>query len=283
VNPPSRPSPPERGRPGARYLHGSSPEERRRLETLAELLKGDRFLPPIRPGARVLEVGCGTGAIARRVGQRASRPSVVGVDVQFAQTTAVRELRGTVDLSPVCAAAERLPFGEGSFDAGYCRFVLEHLTEPSDALHEMLRVLKPGAWICALEWDPDVMEIRPACPGIDAVWGAIYAFQSSTGANPRVAHSLAARFREVGAVGVSTSSFEWTVTANEPAALAGYVSGARQIIAETRDDLLRERLVGRDTLALALDEYQQLLGFPTTVVKHALSRAVGRRSHRRDD
>jgi ABC-type cobalamin/Fe3+-siderophores transport system ATPase subunit len=60
------------------------------------------------------------------------------------------------------------------------------------------------------------------------------------------------------------------VTPNEPNALTGYVSGARQIIAETRVDPLRERLVGSDTLTPTVDEYQRLLGFPTTVVKHAL-------------
>ncbi len=90
-------------------------------------------------GARLLNVGCGTGgfnALARSAGADAW-----GVDASE-EPAAIAALR-TPDRI-LCAAAEELPFPAASFDVVYCYSTLEHVADASRAVREMARVLRPG-------------------------------------------------------------------------------------------------------------------------------------------
>jgi SAM-dependent methyltransferase len=91
-------------------------------------------------GARLLNVGCGTGGfnvLARRSGADAW-----GVDAST-EAAAIARLRvpeGTI----FCARAEALPFDDERFDVAYCYSTLEHVADAGHAVREMIRVLKPG-------------------------------------------------------------------------------------------------------------------------------------------
>ncbi len=91
-------------------------------------------------GARVLNVGCGTGgfnALARRAGADAW-----GVDAS-AEAAAIAGLRAP-GRRIFRALAEALPFRDGSFDVVYCYSTLEHVAEAGRAVREMMRVLRSG-------------------------------------------------------------------------------------------------------------------------------------------
>jgi SAM-dependent methyltransferase len=229
---------------------------------------------------RVIDVGCGTGAIARRVASSVAPGEVVGLDREPEQISAARELaaNGGVNLTFQLGRAEELPYPDCGFDAAYCRFLLEHLHNPSLALAEMARVVRPGGWICALEWEPDALVMHPDCPNVLEVWRAIYRFQASTGVDPRVGRKLYALFREGGLLEVHASTLAWSMTADEPESLRLYVSGAREIIRQTRTDLVRGKYVQPNSLDLALQEYEHLLTSPSTFVSHVFCRAVGTRA-----
>jgi len=95
----------------------------------------------IRPGARVLELGCGTGEFTRRLADAGSR--LVALDLS---ADLLARARPKVPLSRVCflrADAMILPFGDASFDAVYGCSILHHL-EAETALREVRRVLRPG-------------------------------------------------------------------------------------------------------------------------------------------
>jgi SAM-dependent methyltransferase len=98
--------------------------------------------------ARVLEVGCGTGAFTGPLG-RATAGRLVGIDVA---PGLLRETRGTLPPNAAVAAAdaERLPFAGQSFDAVLGNAVLHHL-RLDRAVPEMLRVLRPGGRLCFAE------------------------------------------------------------------------------------------------------------------------------------
>jgi ubiquinone/menaquinone biosynthesis C-methylase UbiE len=263
-----------------RYLHGSGASERRRLEAQAALLGGDSFLPPVTPGMRVIDVGCGTGAIARRVAGRVAPGQVVGLDREPDQISSARELAANrgVNLTFQLGRAEQLPYPDCVFDTAYCRFLLEHLHHPSRALAEMARVVRPGGWIRALEWEPDALVMYPNCPNVVEVWQAIYRFQASTGVDPRVGRRLYALFQAAGLIDVHASTLAWSVTAGEPQALQLYVSGAREIIRQTRPNLVRDKYIGPKSLGLALREYERVLSSPLTFISHVFCRAVGTRA-----
>ena len=92
----------------------------------------------LRPGCRVLDLGCGTGAMSVELGRECD---VVSADLSpLALSYSAR--RG---LSRLCAAdAQRLPFRAASFDAVIALDILEHLPDDGAAAREIARVLRPN-------------------------------------------------------------------------------------------------------------------------------------------
>jgi ubiquinone/menaquinone biosynthesis C-methylase UbiE len=91
----------------------------------------------LQPGMRVLDLGAGPGKDGP-VNFAHTGVDVVGVDPDSAIASNQRVHYR------VLGTAERLPFRRESFDLVYCDWVAEHLKEPSVAVGEVLRILKPG-------------------------------------------------------------------------------------------------------------------------------------------
>jgi SAM-dependent methyltransferase len=257
----------------AKYLHGAGAREQRRLEAQAELLGGERFLPALSSGMRLIDVGCGTGAIARRVAVRVSPTPVVGLDTEPDQLEAAGRA-SSARLRLVRGRAEELPFAHAAFDGAYCRFLLEHLTDPSRAIREMKRVVRDNGWICALEWEPDALVMYPPCPAVLGLWQAIYAFQASTGVDPRIGRRLYALFCDAGLREVRADTLTWSATAAAPDTAATYVEGAREIIRQTRTSLIEGNYVTPGQIDRALSEYDAFLASAGSFVSHVFCRAT---------
>lgn len=116
----------------------------------------------LQPGERVLDVGCGTGIVARRAAQQVGdEGDVVGIDLNEGMLDVARTASAEMDFSIDWrqADASELPFDDGSFDAVLCQQVLQFIPQPGDALREMRRVLAPDrrlgvAVLRSLEFNP---------------------------------------------------------------------------------------------------------------------------------
>jgi SAM-dependent methyltransferase len=102
-------------------------------------------------GQRVLDVGCGPGALTAELVSRAGLDAVSAVDPSASFAAAVRERLPGVDVRR--SAAERLPFPDGTFDAALAQLVVHFMTDPVAGLREMGRVTRPGGIIAACVWD----------------------------------------------------------------------------------------------------------------------------------
>ena len=113
-----------------------------------------------RPGAKVLDFGCGEGVTALGVARRTGA-EVWGVDLTRAfdaLPARAEQALGPGACPPTLAfgqavAGEPLPAADAVFDAGYAWSVFEHLDDVSGTLRELRRVLKPGA--------PFLLQIEP--------------------------------------------------------------------------------------------------------------------------
>ena len=114
----------------------------------------DRFRTPGRFG-RALDLGCGTGELARQVARHYPHLKVVAADFTTAMlrraAEASRDRRERARLDFGRATALRLPFADGAFDLVTNAFVLRNLANLSVALAEMRRVLRPGGVLLMLE------------------------------------------------------------------------------------------------------------------------------------
>lgn len=96
----------------------------------------------IKPGDRVLDVGCGTGILAREAADRVGPAGhVTGLDLNEGMLSVARRLRPGIDWRH--GDAEKLPFGDAAFDVVVSQFALMFFPKPAAALREMWRVLAP--------------------------------------------------------------------------------------------------------------------------------------------
>jgi ubiquinone/menaquinone biosynthesis C-methylase UbiE len=107
------------------------------------------------PGeATVLEVGCGTGVLTRRLAELPTVGEVVGVDIAGTLLAAAAELASSLpNVSFTEADARTLPFGDDSFDAVVFDSTLTHVPGPDEALAEAFRVLRRRGLLAAFEGD----------------------------------------------------------------------------------------------------------------------------------
>lgn len=113
----------------------------------------DRARP--QPGERVLDLACGTGAVAREVVKRISpNGSLVGVDLSPDMLRVASEVIGTRDgvVRWQQASAEALPLPDASIDVAICQQGLQFFPDKAGALRELRRVLKPGGRVALSVW-----------------------------------------------------------------------------------------------------------------------------------
>ena len=102
-------------------------------------------------GQRVLDVGCGPGALTAELVSRAGADAVSAVEPSASFAAATRERLPGVDVRR--SAAEQLPFPDDAFDAAMAQLVVHFMADPVKGLREMGRVTRPGGVIAACVWD----------------------------------------------------------------------------------------------------------------------------------
>jgi demethylmenaquinone methyltransferase/2-methoxy-6-polyprenyl-1,4-benzoquinol methylase len=107
----------------------------------------------LRPGERVLDLAAGTGASTQELAR--SGAEAIGADFSVGMLRVGRRIRPSVPL--VAADALALPFADGSFDAVTISFGLRNIVDPSAALREMARVVKPGGRLVVCEFSHPVL------------------------------------------------------------------------------------------------------------------------------
>ena len=110
----------------------------------------------VRPGQRVLDLGCGTGTLGLRVKLACPGAAVVGLDADARMLRAARRkaVRAGAAVEFVRGHAQRLPFPDGAFDRVVSGLFFHHLGSDGKraALAEAHRVLVPGGELHVADW-----------------------------------------------------------------------------------------------------------------------------------
>ncbi|MCA1701109.1 MAG: class I SAM-dependent methyltransferase [Actinobacteria bacterium] len=178
--------------PAVGYLHGYATPEQERLVAQAEHWRESLILDGTRlePGTRLLEVGCGVGAVLAVLSDAFPRLQVSGVDIEprqlefagghLARAGAIADLR--------VADGRALPYADAAFDHVWMMWFLEHLRDPLPALREARRVLAPGGRITAIEADYSTAWTSPSTPATEALLSALVAGMAASGRSDAGTH-----------------------------------------------------------------------------------------------
>jgi ubiquinone/menaquinone biosynthesis C-methylase UbiE len=118
----------------------------------------------LRPGERLLDVGCGTGTLLAAALRAAPGARVAGADLAPEMLAAARAKLGP-EVPLAAADATRLPFRTGSFDAVASSSSLHYWSDAPAGVAECARVLRPGGRLVITDWCHDYL----TCKALDLV------------------------------------------------------------------------------------------------------------------
>lgn len=177
------------------YIHGSEPSEQDRLARLNRLIN-NRCFPKLKlqKGFRVLDVGSGLGQFTYQMSQAVDESGFcLGIERDVNQISVAIKNQSAFNLEFRQGDALHLPLAENewlSFDLAHTRFLLEHLPNPSKAVSEMVKALKPGGRIVLEDDDHESMILYPEPIGFKNLWTAYMESYIEVGNDPFIGRKL---------------------------------------------------------------------------------------------
>jgi ubiquinone/menaquinone biosynthesis C-methylase UbiE len=152
------------------------------------------------PGCRILEAGCGTGAVLSSLKQFINA-CLFGIDIQ---PDMVRYAHSVVKESFLSAAdANRIPFPDNSFDAVVCHYLLLWVKNPETMLMEFMRVTKPGGYVVMFA-EPDYGSRIEYPPVMEEAGRIQREALIQHGANPDIGRRVKEILANTGCINIST-------------------------------------------------------------------------------
>lgn len=141
-------------------------------------------------GMRVVDVGCGPGALSARLAEAFPSCELLGVDPDPDLLEAAR--RRVPSASFLAGTAESLPLPDDSVDMAVARLVLQHLPDPVAAAREVRRVLVPGGRFVVIDVDGGLWGVAsPLDPGLAAIQAKAWTAQRRHGGDRMIGRRLA--------------------------------------------------------------------------------------------
>ncbi|KSV88870.1 methyltransferase domain-containing protein [Sinorhizobium sp. GL28] len=262
------------------YLLGrAGPEEERLKRQIANLAPdSDQQLERvgIRPGERVIDLGCGPGGVLHLLGKRVGPTgSVLGIErdshfVELARRFVASHALPQVEVREGDAYATGLP--RRSFDGAHMRLVLVNVPRPELIVLEMVSLVKPGGWIASFEADFLAHICDPPLPAWDRLLAAYIAYSAARGIDLHIGRRVHRLFRQAGVEAISVDAVAHVYPPGHDRRPI-----LRDFINNVRDGLIGEGFIDRDDLdddLMALDRH---LADPSVLVtSHLFFRLTGR-------
>lgn len=263
------------------YVHGYDPRENIRLQdqasTLVELLHADTVYPA---GSRVLEAGCGVAAQTVTLAQNSPAALITSVDISEVSIAEAKRkaAAGLVNVQFQQADIFNLPFAAESFDHVFICFVLEHLTNPREALFALKRVLKKGGTITVIEGDHGSAYFHPDSDAAHRAIQCQVELQHRAGGNAMIGRELYSLLCKAGFSMVRVSPRMVYVDSGKPELVEGFTKKTFTAMIEgVRDTALKAGLLEQDIFDQGIRDLYRTAG-NDGVFCYTFFKAVGEKS-----
>ena len=266
------------------YIHSYTAREQERLVAQAQFL--EPYTHPffdLTGCNQVLEIGCGVGAQIAVVLRRHPHVRVIGVDIARAQLDTARGLLAapiTTGRAALCAASgSALPFPDGSFDAVYTFWLLEHVGEPVPILREAGRVLQPGGRLYCTEVFNSGLYAWPPAPGLAAYWREFNALQRAMGGDPDIGIRLVNLAIEAGFEVECLGEASPQMDARMPGVdeRARFIAMWKSLLLSGAPALFERGLVTQVAVDAMLSDFDRLTADPGSVFMYAARQVLARK------
>jgi ubiquinone/menaquinone biosynthesis C-methylase UbiE len=207
------------------------------------------FLPFLKPGMRLLDVGCGPGSITAGLALRVEPGETIGIDPSPGVIDTARSLaKGPEHLTFEVGNIYEPRFVAESFDAVFAHQVLQHLTRPVDALRQMRRLLNPGGMVGVRDVDWGSATFYPENEGMRRFLALYHELAQRNGGQPNAGRYMRRWFRNAGFADARTTTStvsytdragteEWGDTYAERTLHSNVANRALEFALATRSDL----------------------------------------------
>uniref|UniRef100_A0AAU3GMB2 Methyltransferase domain-containing protein n=1 Tax=Streptomyces sp. NBC_01401 TaxID=2903854 RepID=A0AAU3GMB2_9ACTN len=194
------------------YTHGHHESVLRSHQWRTAANSAAYLIGELRPGQAVLDVGCGPGTITADLAALVAPGRVTAVDsssgiLERAARNAAE--RGVDNVEFATADVHSLDFPDDSFDVVHAHQVLQHVSDPVQALREMRRVCRPGGVVAARDSDYGAMAWYPEVPGLPEWLELYHRVARANGGEPDAGRRLLSWARQAGFTDITPTAAAW--------------------------------------------------------------------------
>lgn len=249
------------------YIHGSSREEQNRLNTLNRITNNSfiRYMG-LSEDMEICDFGCGTGYLINDITAKYPGIKITGIEIsdeQFREARELNRLNNNVSLFNLNVFENTLP--DCHFDICYCRYFLEHVSDPISAVREMVRIVKPGGRIIAQENDLHNVLYYPDILHHDRLMARFCDLQVKMGGDPYIGRKLFSIFSEAGLRAIELDYEPEIYTANRPDSYRAWMENSLNIFRGAREELVNVAGVSENEFNLVCDEFRARIAEPVGV------------------
>ena len=164
--------------------------------------------PHLKPGCRVLDLGCGPGHVSLALASAVAHGEIYGIDIEPTQVELSRQLAASRRVTNAVfevADAAHLPFDDDFFDVVNCCDILAYIPDTRAVLSEVRRALKPGGIVHCREVIIDSSFMHPTNRAIERGWDAFACIMESDDGHPQMGKELYAHLCEAGFTDIRVS------------------------------------------------------------------------------
>jgi SAM-dependent methyltransferase len=234
----------------------------------------------LRQGMKVLDAGCGSGAVSRRIAPKVSPGEVCGIDIDPFYIDEAARLASNEDVKNVRFELgdlnKSLRFEDGTFDLCYSRLVLMFVRDPVKTVVELKRITKQGGQITVADNDDGAWVTYPEMPKLWNLWTKYGEFAKTYGEDGRIGRKLFSIFSAAGLDPIRIYPLQVCSTRQTPGSLKLFPMIASRLLELNMAAMIGESLMTAEEYEEAMKEIPHFLNHPGAFGMASLMFAVGK-------